>query len=247
MGSTLIGRLLLYDAMQMKFQEFKVRRNPKCPLCSENPTITKLIDYDQFCGVHPPQPEVLTVSASEITVQELKRRIDAGDNLTIIDVRNPEEFEICRIPGRKLLPLPELAKRFGELDSTKEIILHCKSGGRSGKAQQFLRGSQTGHSPQPKGRHSWAWANEIAHKRYAEVTKEDERVAAKIDWLYHRKNRRAACHRARDFIEANRDRNAWIKRTLPQESGDPKQAATRGFADSEQDHCLQRQRKSSPC
>jgi molybdopterin/thiamine biosynthesis adenylyltransferase/rhodanese-related sulfurtransferase len=138
-GSTLIGRLLLYDAMQMKFQEFKVRRNPKCPLCGENPTITKLIDYDQFCGVHPPEPEVHTVSASEITVQELKRRMDAGENLTIIDVRNPEEFEICRIPGSKLLPLPELSKRFGELDPAKEIILHCKSGGRSGKAQQFLR------------------------------------------------------------------------------------------------------------
>ncbi len=138
-GSTLVGRLLLYDAWQMKFQEFKIRRNPKCPLCGTQPTITKLIDYDQFCGVHPPKPEVHTVSAGEMTVQELKRRMDAGEELTIVDVRNPEEFQLCRIPGSQLLPLPELGKRFGELDPAKEIILHCKSGGRSAKAQQFLR------------------------------------------------------------------------------------------------------------
>ncbi len=138
-GSPLIGRLLLYDAMQMKFQEFKIRRNPKCPICGDAPTITKLIDYEQFCGIRPPEPEVKTVSASEITVHELKRRMDAGESLTIIDVRNPEEFQICRIPGSVLVPLPEFGKRFSELDPEKEIILHCKSGMRSAKAQQFLR------------------------------------------------------------------------------------------------------------
>ena len=123
----------------MKFQEFKIRRNPKCPICGDNPTITKLIDYDQFCGVRPPEPEVKTLSTSEITVHELKRRIDAGEKLTIVDVRNPEEYQICKIPGSQLLPLPELNKRFQELNADTEIILHCKSGMRSSKAQQFLR------------------------------------------------------------------------------------------------------------
>jgi adenylyltransferase/sulfurtransferase len=159
-GSTLIGRLLLYDAWQMKFQEFKIRRNPKCPLCGEKPTITKLIDYDQFCGVHPPEPEVKTVSKGEITVQELKRRMDAGDALTIVDVRNPEEFQICRIAGSQLLPLPELGSRFQELDPEKEIILHCRSGVRSAKAQQFLQKQGFQHTLNLKGG-ILEWANSI--------------------------------------------------------------------------------------
>jgi molybdopterin/thiamine biosynthesis adenylyltransferase/rhodanese-related sulfurtransferase len=159
-GSTLVGRLLLYDAMQMKFQEFKIRRNPKCPLCGDHPTIDKLIDYDQFCGVRPPEPEVKTVSTSEITVHELKRRLDAGEKLTIVDVRNPEEYQICKIPGSKLLPLPELNKRFTELDAGSEIILHCKSGMRSSKAQQFLREQGFEHTLNLKGG-ILAWADNI--------------------------------------------------------------------------------------
>jgi sulfur-carrier protein adenylyltransferase/sulfurtransferase len=140
-GAPLIGRLLLYDALQMKFQEFKVRRNPKCALCGDNPTITKLIDYEQFCGVRGEEgpPKNMANTATEITVDELKSRLDAGEQILIVDVRNPEEFQICRIPGSVLLPLPELGRRFGELDAAKEIILHCKSGMRSQKAQQFLR------------------------------------------------------------------------------------------------------------
>jgi adenylyltransferase/sulfurtransferase len=159
-GSTLIGRLLLYDAWQMKFQEFKIRRNPKCPLCGDQPTITKLIDYDQFCGVRPPEPPAPAAASGEMTVQDLKRRMDAGEKLIIVDVRNPEEFQICRIPGSQLLPLPELNRRFKELDPAKEIILHCKSGMRSGKAQQFLREQGFKNTVNLKGG-ILAWADQI--------------------------------------------------------------------------------------
>ena len=141
-GSPLIGRLLLYDALQMTFQEFKVRRNPKCPVCGDSPSITQLIDYEQFCGLRgqeapgPAAPD----SQSETTVEELKRRLDRHENVFILDVRNPEEYQICRLPGSTLIPLPELPKRFRELDQEREIVVHCKSGMRSQKAQQFLRG-----------------------------------------------------------------------------------------------------------
>src|SRR5581483_3479233 len=142
-GSPLIGRLLLYDALQMKFQEFKVRRNPKCPVCGDQPTITKLIDYEQFCGIRgeeTPAPAAAGGNAmSEITAEELKRRLDRGEDLFILDVRNPPEFQICRIPGSTLLPLPELPQRLGELDRGRELVVHCKSGMRSAKAIDLLR------------------------------------------------------------------------------------------------------------
>lgn len=140
-GSPLIGRLLLYDALQMRFQEFKVRRNPKCPMCGDKPTITKLIDYEQFCGIRgqevPPPPS--GDSQWEITVEELKKRLDQNDEVFILDVRNPEEFQICRIPGSSLLPLLELPQRFRELNPDQEMVIHCKSGMRSLKATNFLR------------------------------------------------------------------------------------------------------------
>jgi adenylyltransferase/sulfurtransferase len=140
-GSTLIGRLLLYDALQMKFQEFKVKRNPKCPMCGEHPTITKLIDYEQFCGIRGQEstPPPAAGSEWEITVDELKNRLDRNDRVFILDVRNPEEFQICRIPGSTLLPLPELPQRFKELNPDQEMVIHCKSGMRSLKATNFLR------------------------------------------------------------------------------------------------------------
>jgi adenylyltransferase/sulfurtransferase len=142
-GSPLVGRLMLYDALEMRFQEFKVRRNPKCPVCGDHPSITKLIDYEQFCGVRgqeTPAPAAAGGNAmSEITAEELKRRLDRGEDLFILDVRNPPEFQICRIPGSTLLPLPELAQRFGELDPNREMVVHCKSGMRSAKAIAFLR------------------------------------------------------------------------------------------------------------
>jgi adenylyltransferase/sulfurtransferase len=138
-GEPLVGRLLLYDALQMTFREFKVRRNPKCPVCGEAPTIKQLIDYEQFCGVRGQESPAAVAAGPEITAEELKRRIDQGQNLFILDVRNPEEFQICRIPGSTLLPLPQLPQRFRELDSERELVVHCKSGMRSLKAIQFLR------------------------------------------------------------------------------------------------------------
>jgi sulfur-carrier protein adenylyltransferase/sulfurtransferase len=139
-GSPLIGRLLLYDALQMSFQEFKVRRNPRCPVCGDRPTITQLIDYEQFCGMRGQEaPAPAGEVSGETTVEELKHRLDRQEKVFILDVRNPEEYQICRIPGSQLIPLPELPRRFQELDPGSEIIVHCKSGMRSLKAQGFLR------------------------------------------------------------------------------------------------------------
>jgi molybdopterin/thiamine biosynthesis adenylyltransferase/rhodanese-related sulfurtransferase len=139
-GSPLIGRLLLYDALQMTIQEFKVRRNPKCPMCGDQPTIAKLIDYDQFCGLRGQETAtVSTNQTAEMTVEELKQRLENGEPMFILDVRNPEEFQICRLPGSKLLPLPELPKRVGELSKDQEMVVHCKSGMRSAKAIAFLK------------------------------------------------------------------------------------------------------------
>jgi adenylyltransferase/sulfurtransferase len=140
-GTPLIGRLLLYDALQMSFREFKVRRNPKCPACGDQPTITKLIDYEQFCGMRGQEAPAPAAAAGggEITVVELKQRLDRREDLFILDVRNPEEIQICRLPGSTVIPLPTLPQRFGELDRNREIIVHCKSGMRSQKAIQFLR------------------------------------------------------------------------------------------------------------
>ncbi len=136
-GSPLVGRLLLYDALQMSFREFRVRRNPRCPVCGEQPTVKRLIDYEQFCGMRGPAGPA--AAGAEMTVEELKQRLDRGEDVFILDVRNPEEFQICRIPGSTLLPLPSLPQRFGELDREREMVVHCKSGMRSQKAIQFLR------------------------------------------------------------------------------------------------------------
>jgi molybdopterin/thiamine biosynthesis adenylyltransferase/rhodanese-related sulfurtransferase len=161
-GSTLVGRLLAYDALQMKFQEFKVRRNPKCPICGDNPSITKLIDYEQFCGMRG--EETVDTSAgdhrTETTVQDLKRRLDARESVFILDVRNPEERQICRIPGSVLIPLPQLPQRLAELDRNREIIVHCKSGMRSLKAQQLLRDKGFTKTVNLKGG-ILAWAEQI--------------------------------------------------------------------------------------
>jgi adenylyltransferase/sulfurtransferase len=138
-GAPLIGRLLLYDALQMSFREFKVRRNPKCPACGDHPTVTKLIDYEQFCGMRGQETPPAAASSNDITVEELKQRLDRGDNVLVLDVRNPEEIQVCRLPGSTVIPLPTLPQRHGELDRGREIVVHCKSGVRSQKAIQFLR------------------------------------------------------------------------------------------------------------
>ncbi len=139
-GEPLVGRLLHYDALAMKFREFRVRRNPKCPLCGDHPTITKLIDYEQFCGVQSSTQEApMSGSTTEISAVELKKRLDRGDQLTIVDVREPHEYEINRIKGSTLIPLGDIPKRYVELDPSDEIVVQCKVGGRSAKAADFLR------------------------------------------------------------------------------------------------------------
>src|SRR5688500_9845719 len=141
-GEPLIGRFLIYDALKMKFRELKLRKDPECPVCGTNPTVTKLIDYEQFCGIRPePQAQSsgATVSEWEITPVELKKKLDAGDDLFILDVREPNEYQINRIPGSTLIPLGELPRRYQELPKDREIIAHCKMGGRSAKAQEFLK------------------------------------------------------------------------------------------------------------
>jgi adenylyltransferase/sulfurtransferase len=142
-GEPLIGRFLIYDALRMRFRELKLKKDPDCPVCGTHPTVTKLIDYQQFCGIHPAAPETSTVTAStsatEITSVELKQRLDRGDKLTLVDVREPNEYQINRIPGTVLIPLGEVPRRYAELDQDAEIVVHCKMGGRSAKAADFLR------------------------------------------------------------------------------------------------------------
>lgn len=139
-GEPLIGRLVHFDALKMKFREFKVRKDPKCPVCSENPTITELIDYEQFCGIPQAQAaEEAEPPVPEISVEELKARLDRGDKFVLLDVREQFEWDVARIPGAKLIPLGDLASRMSELDSADEIVIHCKSGVRSAKALRDLQ------------------------------------------------------------------------------------------------------------
>jgi sulfur-carrier protein adenylyltransferase/sulfurtransferase len=136
-GEPLIGRLLLVDALSMKFRELKLRKNPECPACGKHRTITKLIDYDEFCGIRGEEKPVAG-GISEIQVEELKRRLDAKEDLFVLDVREPHEYQICNIGGH-LIPLGDLPRRVNELDSSREIVAHCRSGVRSAKAVDFLQ------------------------------------------------------------------------------------------------------------
>jgi len=137
-GEPLKGRLLLYDALAMRFRELKLRKNPECPVCGLHPTVTKLIDYHQFCGV-PKQTEVPQVASGDISPVEVKARLDRGDDFQLIDVREVFEHQICNIPQAKLIPLGELPKRLNEIDPAREVVVHCKMGGRSAKAADLLR------------------------------------------------------------------------------------------------------------
>jgi molybdopterin/thiamine biosynthesis adenylyltransferase/rhodanese-related sulfurtransferase len=140
-GDSLVGRLLLVDALGMKFRELKLRKNPECPVCGTHPTVTKLIDYNEFCGIRgeeKSQEKPVEAGISEIQVEELKRRLDAGEDLFVLDVREPHEYQICHINGH-LIPLGDLPKRVHELDSSREIVAHCRSGVRSAKAVAFLQ------------------------------------------------------------------------------------------------------------
>jgi sulfur-carrier protein adenylyltransferase/sulfurtransferase len=135
-GSPLVGRLLLVDALATRFRELKLRRNEDCPVCGPNPTIKELIDYQQFCGITPDSDKV--DESLEIGAVELKALMDQGEEIEILDVRNPEEYEIARIPGSKLIPLPELTARMNELDQTRDLVVHCLAGVRSARAVDQL-------------------------------------------------------------------------------------------------------------
>ena len=142
-GEPLIGRFMIYDALRMRFRELKLRKDPECPVCGTNPTVTKLIDYEQFCGLRPePQPAQTTGAAVndwEITPVDLKKKMDAGETPLVLDVREPNEYQINKIAGSTLIPLGELPRRYQELPRDREIITQCKMGGRSAKAQEFLK------------------------------------------------------------------------------------------------------------
>jgi len=139
-GEPLAGRLLLVDALNMRFRELKLRKNPECPVCGEHRTVTKLIDYDQFCGIAPAAKQAAFEKngVPQLSVKELKHRMDAGEDLFILDVREPFEYKIANIGG-KLIPQGEVPARLGEIDRNREIIVQCKSGNRSQRIAEFLK------------------------------------------------------------------------------------------------------------
>jgi molybdopterin/thiamine biosynthesis adenylyltransferase/rhodanese-related sulfurtransferase len=137
-GDSLAGRLLLFDALALKFRELKLRKNPACPMCGPSRTIHQLIDYEEFCGIRGEEAPEVELHVPEIAPHELKQRLDRGDDLFILDVREPHEYQICNLNGH-LIPLGELPRRVHELDSSQEIVVHCRSGKRSAEAVDFLR------------------------------------------------------------------------------------------------------------
>jgi molybdopterin/thiamine biosynthesis adenylyltransferase/rhodanese-related sulfurtransferase len=138
-GEPLIGRLALFDALKMKLREMRLRKDPSCPVCSEHPTQRGLVDYDQLCGIPPSENAAVNEDDFEISVTEVKRRLDAGEPIAILDVRTPQEYAIARIEGAMLVPLDQLQARVGELDPEATLVVHCHHGMRSARAVQFLR------------------------------------------------------------------------------------------------------------
>ena len=163
-GESLIGRLLLVDALNMRFRELKLRKNPECPVCGANPTVTKLIDYQQFCGIMPEskQEKALKNGIPQISVKELKSRIDAGEDVFILDVREPYEYQIANIGG-KLIPQNEVPQRLAEIDRDREIVVQCRSGQRSQRIAEFLQQSGYRKVTNLAGG-ILAWADEIDPK-----------------------------------------------------------------------------------
>ncbi len=158
-GETLKGRLLLYDALGMRFRELKLRRDPECPVCGDHPTVKKLIDYQEFCGVRPMASQSVP-SGDVIDAVELKSKLDRGDDFVLLDVREPHEYQIARIPGSRLIPLGELPKHLSELDPEADIVAHCKTGGRSQKAVDLLKASGFRHVRNMTGGIT-AWSDKV--------------------------------------------------------------------------------------
>ncbi|MBI3850875.1 MAG: molybdopterin-synthase adenylyltransferase MoeB [Verrucomicrobia bacterium] len=161
-GSSLVGRLLLFNALDMKFRELKLRRDPQCPVCGDNPTIKELIDYEQFCGLTRGESEPAE-NPDEVSVQEMKRALeDPKLGIRVLDVRDPDEYEICHVNGVPQIPLGSLPQRFTELDPNQQIYIHCKSGVRSMKAVKFLQEQGFKYVKSVKGGIN-AWSDEIDH------------------------------------------------------------------------------------
>jgi molybdopterin/thiamine biosynthesis adenylyltransferase/rhodanese-related sulfurtransferase len=158
-GEPLIGRLLLYDALGMSFREMRLRKDPNCPVCGENPTVTELIDYQEFCGIPQANAQAQTGEVPEITVQELKGRLENGNKVSVLDVREPHEYEVANI-GARLIPLAELPERLVELDRDETLAVHCKTGGRSARAVKLLRDAGFQNVYNVKGGID-AWSEEI--------------------------------------------------------------------------------------
>ncbi|MEY4690195.1 MAG: hypothetical protein RIT19_520 [Verrucomicrobiota bacterium] len=159
-GSSLIGRLLLFNALDMKFRELKLRKDPKCPVCGPNPTVTQLIDYEMFCGIQP-EPANPSANPDEVSLQEMKKALDTPAlGIRVIDVREPDEQQIARIAGVPLVPLSTLPQRFTDLDPNVQYYIHCKSGVRSLKALRFLREQGFKYVKSVKGGIN-GWSDEI--------------------------------------------------------------------------------------
>ena len=163
-GESLAGRLLLVDALNMKFRELKLRKNPECPVCGDHPTVTKLIDYQQFCGIVPEtkQEQALKNGIPQLTVKELKQRLDAGEDVFVLDVREPYEYQIANI-GAKLIPQNDVPKRLDEIDRNREVVVHCRSGQRSQRIAEYLAQQGYGNVKNLAGG-ILAWADEIDPK-----------------------------------------------------------------------------------
>jgi len=159
-GEPLINRFMIYDALRMKFRELKLRKDPECPVCGDTPTVTELIDYEQFCGITGAVTDDVSSEALDTTVKDLKTRIDGKDKVLVLDVREPQEFQICRIPGSTLIPLNDLPQRLAELEGYKDMVVHCKSGVRSAKAVKLLHEAGFSDAKNLRGG-ILAWIDEI--------------------------------------------------------------------------------------
>jgi len=160
-GDSLCGRLVMFNALEMSFREVKLRRDPNCPICGDKPKIKELIDYEQFCGIRGEESDkiIREDEIPEISVQDLKGKLDSGEKFTLIDVREVHEHDICNLPQAQLIPLGELPSRLHELDSTAEYVVHCKMGGRSAQAVELMR--QSGFNATNVAGGITAWANDI--------------------------------------------------------------------------------------
>jgi sulfur-carrier protein adenylyltransferase/sulfurtransferase len=158
-GETLKNRLLLYDALGMRFRELRLRRDRNCPVCGDQPTVTKLIDYQEFCGIRPMASQAAPAEGV-IDPTEVKQKLDRGDDFLLIDVREPHEYQIARIPGARLIPLGELPKHLSELDPETDIVAHCKTGGRSQKAVDLLKQNGFRHARNMTGGIT-AWSDKV--------------------------------------------------------------------------------------